>query len=382
MRVPFFRSPWQAPEAREQAMAAWDRVLGGGRYILGPAVQRFEAALGQRLGQGGVVGLNSGTDALVLALRLLDLGPGDEVVLPSYTFFACFEAVVRVGAVPVLCDSAPDDFIAGAQEVAACLTPQTRAVLAVPLFGDASAMPGIARLCRDKGLTLVEDAAQALGARAWAPGRGWVPAAAWGDLSTMSFYPTKTLGGAGDAGALASPHAGLIERAVSLRNHGLSAASLHAEVGFNSRMDALQAELLWLGLERLDGWLARRRDIARRYLSGLAGLPGITLPTDREGHAWNYFVMRCTRRDDLRARLAEAGVDTQVYYERPIHWQPACLARCGELELPHAGAHARQALALPMFVGLQDVEVERVIAAVRQAVAGQQAQEKEGGDEP
>ncbi|MGM9428534.1 DegT/DnrJ/EryC1/StrS family aminotransferase [Hydrogenophaga sp. MI9] len=353
-------------------MAAWGRVLGGGGYILGPSVQRFETALARRLGQGGVVGVNSGTDALVLALRLLNLEPGDEVVLPSYTFFACFEAVVRAGAVPVLCDCAADDFIAGAQQIAACLTPRTRAVLAVPLFGDASALPGIARLCRDRGLTLVEDAAQALGARAWSEERGWVPAGAWGDLGTMSFYPTKTLGATGDAGALHSPHPQLIDRARSLRNHGLLGA-LHADVGFNSRMDALQAEVLLIGLEQLDRWQARRQAIARRYLAGLSGLPRIVLPQDREGHAWNYFVLRSAHRDDLQARLAAAGVDTKVYYERPIHQQPAWLERFGERDLPIASSHARQALALPIFPGMQEVEVEGVVAAVRQAVEeGQQ----------
>ena len=368
MSVPFFRSPWKEPEAADRVSTAWTRVLDSGCYILGPAVQRFETALARRLGPRQVVGVNSGTDALVLALRLLDLKPGDEVVLPSYTFFACFEAVLRSGAQPVLCDSAPDDFIARAQEVEAKLTPRTRAVLAVPLFGDASALPGIAQLCHDNGLILVEDAAQALGAHAWAPDRGRVPVGGWGDLSTMSFYPTKTLGAIGDAGALSSARPELIERALSLRNHGLS-GSLHAEVGYNSRMDALQAEVLLLGLEFLDGWLARRQAIARHYLAGLSDLQGMSLPADREGHAWNCFVLRCARRGDVRARLAEAGVETKIYYERPIHRQPACRTPFGEMDLPHASAHAREALALPIFPGMHEVEVERVIAAVRQAVA-------------
>lgn len=372
MKVPFFRSPWQAPAASERVMAAWGRVLGGGSYILGPSVQRVEDALAQRLGLCGVVGVNSGTDALVLALRVLDLEPGDEVVLPSYTFFACFEAVVRVGAVPVLCDCATDDFIAGAQQFEESITPRTKAVLAVPLFGDASALPGIAALCRGQGIPMVEDAAQALGARAWTDSRGWLPAGAWGDLGTMSFYPTKTLGAAGDAGALGSPHADLIERARSLRNHGLQ-GSAHTDVGMNSRMDALQAEVLQIGLEQLDAWLSRRQTIARRYLAGLSGLPGIVLPPGREGHAWNYFVLRSAQRDVLQTRLAAAGVDTKVYYERPIHKQPAWLARFETRDLPNASANSRRALALPIFPGMQDDEVERVIAAVRQAVEeGQQ----------
>lgn len=372
MNVPFFRSPWQEPGAGALLAAAFERVRESGSYILGPSVQRFESALGQRLMGRQVVGVNSGSDALVLALRLLDLAPGDEVLLPSYTFIACLEAVVRSGAVPVLCDCAPDDFIAGRPELEARWTSRTRAVLAVPLFGDASALPDLARLCRERAVPLVEDTAQALGARAWSEeDRGWVPAGAWGDLSTMSFYPTKTLGAMGDAGALASAQPAWAGRARSLRNHGMVDGE-HAEEGCNSRMDALQAEVLGMGLERLGGWQAQRLSIAGRYLTGLTGLPGITLPADREGHAWNYFVLRCARRDDLQARLAAAGVGTKVYYERPIHQQPAWLTRWAPVDLPHAAAHAQQALALPIFPGMKDNEVERVIAAVRQAAEQQQ----------
>lgn len=367
MTVPFFRSPWQDPASAALLGERFAHILQGGHYILGANTRDFELALAHRLQRpGGVVALNSGTDALVLALRLLDLRPGDEVILPSYTFIACFEAVVRVGAVPVLCDSQAGDFLASAAEVGACMGPRTRAVMAVPLFGDASAVPAIAALCRGRGLPLIEDAAQALGARVPWEGQDWRAAGTLGDVAAFSFYPTKTLGAPGDAGGLSSPHATFIERAMSLRNHGLLQGS-HAEVGYNSRMSEFQAAALVHGLGRLDTWLEQRRHIARRYLAGLAGLPGIVLPHDRDGHAWNYFVLRTPQRDRLRAALAREGVDARIYYSHPIHQQPAYLRHFPALELPHAQAHARQALALPLFADMGDAEVEQVIQAVARA---------------
>ncbi|GAB2455022.1 DegT/DnrJ/EryC1/StrS family aminotransferase [Comamonas humi] len=365
MRVPFFRSPWQDPAAAAGLGPELVRVLQSGQYILGPQVRAFEQAFSHRLNHRPVVGLNSGTDALVLALQMLDLQPGDEVILPSFTFFACYEAVVRAGARPVPADSQADDFLCTEAEMAACATPRTRAVLAVPLFGDASAIPAIARYCRAEGIPLVEDTAQALGASALS-GTEWLPAGSMGDIGTLSFYPTKTLGAAGDAGALASPHPHFIERALSLRNHGLR-APLHAEAGLNSRMDELQATVLLQGLARMDGWLAQRQAIARRYLEHLADLPAITLPHDRPGHAWNYFVLRCPQRDLLQQLLRQQGVDTRIYYERPIHLQPACLDRFGAAHLPHAERHAQQALALPIYPGMAPDEIGSVVEAVRWA---------------
>ncbi|KRD48005.1 MULTISPECIES: DegT/DnrJ/EryC1/StrS family aminotransferase [Acidovorax] len=362
MTVPFFRSPWQVPANATGLGAAFAEILESGQYILGQHVRSFEQALSARL-ETPVVALNSGTDALVLALRLLNLEPGDEVVLPSYTFFACFEAVVRTGAVPVLCDSQAHDFVCGEPEVIACITPRTRAVMAVPLFGDASAIPAIAQSCRAMGVPLIEDAAQALGAQVHVEGQGLLQAGTLGDLGTLSFYPTKTLGAPGDAGALTSRHAHFVDRAMSLRNHGLH-AGCHSEVGYNSRMDEFQAAALAQGLSQLDTWLSQRKSIAGRYLAGMGRLPGIALPHHHDGHAWNYFVLRCAQRDRLRAMLAQEGVQTRIYYSDPIHRQPAYLKCFPEVHLPHAEAHAQQALALPIFPGMTDGEVGRVIEAV------------------
>jgi dTDP-4-amino-4,6-dideoxygalactose transaminase len=367
--VPFFRSPWQETPAADRLGQAWQRVLAGGRYVVGEEGARFESALGQMLGGRHVVGVNSGTDALRIALHLLNLQPGDEVVVPAYTFFACGEVVVRAGAVPVFCDSREGDFLAGATEVVACLSPRTRAVLAVPLFGDTSAMPDIARLCRDQQLPLVEDAAQAMGAWAQAPGAERQAAGSFGDLCAFSFYPTKTLGAVGDAGALSSSSALWMERARRLRNHGFGDGQ-HGEIGFNSRLDDVQAAALNIGLSVLPEWLQCRAVIAKRYLTDLVDIPGLTLPADAPGHAWNYFVVRHPQRDRVRQTLASFGIATQVYYPRALH-QESAFRRClGARQLPRAEALAATALALPIYPGLREAEQSRVIEAVRAACRG------------
>lgn len=292
MRVPFFRSPWQSPELAHALGRRMAAVLQSGHYILGPRVLKFEQALSDRFSNAShAVAVNSGTDALVLALHLLGLEAGDEVILPAGTFIACFEAVVRTGATPVLVDSRADDFLSGVDEISTRITPRTRAVMAVPLFGDTSATPAIAQLCKDRSIPLIEDIAQAFGARTLDAKGRWLQAGTMGDIGTLSFYPSKTMGAAGDAGALVSPHAGLMERARMLRNHGHT-GELHREVGFNSRMDELQAIVLLEGMTRLDEWLHQRRAIANQYLAHLSGLPDIILPHRREGHAWNYSCCR------------------------------------------------------------------------------------------
>ena len=367
MKVPFFRSPWQETSTAVDLGARLTQVLESGQYILGENVGQLEIALASRLGGNAVVALNSGTDALLLAFKLLKLKPGDEVVLPSYTFVACIEAVIHAGGVPVLADSCVDDFLVNAQTIEACLTPRTRAVLAVPLFGDASCLPAIAQLCRDSNVTLVEDAAQALGAKTLDCNEGWLDAGGVGDISTLSFYPTKTLGAAGDAGALTSPHPDLIQQARSLRNHGLY-EGLHIQAGYNSRMDEIQAVILLQALERLGDWLAQRESIAQRYIEQLSDVPSIILPHKREGCAWNYFVLRCAQREFLRDALLQSGVDSRIYYPRPIHLQPAYERSFHGASLPHAERHAEQALSLPIFAGMTDLEVDYVCDAVKRAV--------------
>ena len=368
MKIPFFRSPWQTPVLAQRLGRDMAQVLQSGHYILGPQVQQFERALAERFSDGRqAVALNSGTDALVLALHLLDVQQGDEVIVPAGTFIACFEAIVRVGATPVLADSQSDDFLCSAEQIRALISPRTRAVIAVPLFGDPSATPAIAALCQSHEIALIEDVAQALGARTKDADGHWHQAGSMGDIATLSFYPTKTLGAAGDAGALISHDAHIIERARALRNHGRVGA-LHSEVGFNSRMDELQAVLLNEGMLRLDAWLQERRHIAHRYLDRLADVPGIALPQRSEGHAWNYFVLRNPQRDALKAALAQQGVDTRIYYDPPIHHQPSYLRQAPQTTLPNVERHAREALALPIFPGMGEDETAKVIDAVRRWV--------------
>ncbi|QIL81311.1 DegT/DnrJ/EryC1/StrS family aminotransferase [Diaphorobacter sp. HDW4A] len=367
MSVPFFRSPWQTRELAEQMGQRVTELLQSGHYILGPQVQQFERALAEHFSHDTqAVAVNSGTDALVLALQLLGLKAGDEVIVPAGTFIACYEAIVRVAATPVLVDSLADDFLCSAEQIERLITPRTRAVLAVPLFGDSSATPAIAQRCQKHDLALIEDIAQALGAHTRDTNGRCQQAGTMGDISTASFYPTKTLGAAGDAGAVISSRADLLERARALRNHG-RAGAFHSEVGFNSRMDELQAMVLAEGIARLESWLQERRSIAAQYLQHLAGVSDVTLPHQREGHAWNYFVLRSHRREALKEALARRGIDTRIYYDPPIHQQPSYLQRYAPIVLPNVESHSRQALALPLFPGMTASEIEQVVEAVHAA---------------
>lgn len=362
MKVPFFRSPWQSQAAT--AAQRLEGILADGAYILGRELAAFESELSGWIEGRPVVGVGSGTDALVLAMRSLDIGPGDEVILPAYTFYACFEAVIRIGATPVLIDSAEGDFLPGDGDVEAAITPRTRAVLAVPLFGDTSGLPAAQRICQRRGLALIEDVAQAFGGTAAVATGETKPAGAFGEASAFSFYPTKNLGAAGDAGAVCFRNAAHRERCLTLRNHG-HLDGRHMDVGLNSRLDELQAALLRSRLANLTADLARRRAIAQTYIEAWKDLPGLLLPANPPGHAWNYFVARHPERDRLRRKLGEAGVDTRIYYARPIHHEPAYLDRRPEVALPNCEKLARLSFALPLYPDLTDGQVAWVIEAVK-----------------
>lgn len=363
MRVPFFESHWRRDEAAASALAD---VLASGCYIGGDQVEAFESEFAAWLAEGRtVVGVNSGTDALYAALRILGIGRGDEVLMPSFTFIACLEAVLRADATPVLVDCAPGSFLPGLRQIEAALTASSRAVLAVPLFGETSGIAELQVLCRERGLLLIEDVAQACG--------GLVPAGAsarragtLGDAAAFSFYPTKVLGAAGDGGAVAFRDPDHAARARALRNHGLRAGA-HGELGINSRLDAVQAALLRIGLRNLDVALKRRHDIAMQYLDGMSNLPMLELPTPHIGHAWNYFVVRHPSREQLQQRLTDSGIDTRVYYQRPIHREPAFRALFPERHLPHCEQLSQEALALPLFPAMTSDQTGYVIDVVRRA---------------
>lgn len=345
--------------------AAFARVLDSGWYILGDEVRQFEREYAAYCGAQACVGVANGLDALVLALRALDIGPGDEVLVPSNTYIATWLAVSHVGATPVPVE--PDRATANldAARLAAALTPRTRAVLPVHLYGQPADMAPILAFARDHGLKVVEDAAQAHGARYQGRRIG-----AHGDIVAWSFYPGKNLGALGDGGAITTDDSGLAERIQVLRNYG-SRVKYHNEViGYNSRLDELQAALLRVKLPVLDAGNQQRAAIARHYLQALAGLD-LVLPTIAPGceSAWHLFVVRHPARDRLARQLAEAGIGTVIHYPIPPHLQPAYAGlglRRGAL--PIAEAIHDEVLSLPIGPTMTLDQADQVIAALKRAL--------------
>jgi dTDP-4-amino-4,6-dideoxygalactose transaminase len=338
-------------------------VLASARFILGPQVRAFEEEVSRYLGGVHAVGCASGTDALVLALRALEIAPGDEVVVPAFTFAATAEAVAAIGAVPVFADIDPETFTIDPGSATAAVGPRTRAVLPVHLFGHCAPMEPLWELAERRGLAIVEDAAQAMGAR-W---RGR-PAGALGSLAAFSFFPTKNLGAPGDGGMVTTADAQLAERLRRLRAHGSARRDVHEAIGTNSRLDELHAAILRAKLPRLDAWNARRREIAARYRAALRP-PAVVAPCELAPahHVYHQFTVRARARDELVARLEAAGIGSAVYYPTPLHQQPAYV-RWARGPLPEAERAAREALSLPVHPWLTDDEVERV-AAVLAAVS-------------
>jgi dTDP-4-amino-4,6-dideoxygalactose transaminase len=341
----------------------WRRVLAGSAFVLGPEVGEFEEAFAAFLGAPGCVGVANGTDALVLALRALGVGPGDEVVVPAFTFFAAAEAVLSVGARPVFADVDPKTLNLDPADAAARVTAATVGIIGVHLYGRPFDVEAIADLCRHRGLWLVEDAAQAHGAAFQGRRVG-----SFGALATWSFYPTKNLGCFGDGGAVTGADPALIARVRLLANHGQQGRYRHLEVGTNSRLDSLQAAVLNCRLALLAGDNARRREIACRYWGGLAGAGDVVPLEDPPGvHAvYHQFTVRTRCRDELAAHLDSRGIASAVHYPLPQHRQPALAALGEPAELPVAEAAAREVLCLPIFPEMTDEEVDEVSGAVRE----------------
>src|SRR3954469_3094268 len=289
-------------------------VARSGRYILGPEVEGFEREFAGFCGARHCVGVGNGSDALTISLRALGVEPGDDVVVPSFTFYASAEAVANIGARPVFCDVDPHTFCVTRETVEAALTDRTKAILSVDLFGR------LAPDVRGLGVPVVEDAAQAHGAR-----RDGRRAGTWGDVATFSFFPSKNLGGLGDGGAIVTDDDEIAALARRLRFHGSTDKSTFTEVGYNSRLDAIQAAALRVLLPDLDGWNEARRDVARAYAqNGLGDVDSIELPEwDDEEHVFHLYVVRSVRADELLERLARREVGARAYYRRPVHEQPA-----------------------------------------------------------
>ena len=362
MGVPLFDPSSALAPLREEIRARTAEVLDAGVFVLGPQLRAFEAEFAERLGVAHVIGVGNGTDALTLALRAMDVGPGDEVVVPSFTFFASAEAVPPTGADPVFCDIDPDTYCVTADTVRAALTPRTKAVIAVDLFGNPAPIPEIRAL----GVPVVEDAAQAAGSTL--AGRA---AGSLGDVATFSFYPSKNLGAFGDGGAVATDDDALAQRLRMLRSHGSRDKVTFERIGFNSRLDELQAALLRVLLPHLDTWADGRRAAARHYReSGLEDLVGVPLPVDGADPAWHLYVIRHARSDAIAQALDAAGVGNRAYYRTPVHRQPA-MERWGQgAQLPATDEAARTHLAIPMSAVLERRQADEVVAALRPAVGG------------
>jgi len=363
-RIPIADPAAEYRELEAQIDAAVRRALASGRYILGPEGAALERELAAFVGARHAVGVASGTDALHFALRAAEIGPGDEVVLPAFTFVATAEAVSYVGATPVFADIDAATFCLDPRSLEKCLTPRSRAVIAVHLYGQTAPLPQIAELCRARRLTLVEDCAQALGAD-----DGGRRAGAWGDFGCFSFYPTKNLAAAGDAGMVTARDPEAAERIRMLRHHGSRQAYLHEVLGYNSRLDELQAAILRVKLVHLERFNAARAENARLYGELLAGAP-LVLPKahGRGRHIWHQYTVRSARRDELRAALERSGIASMIYYPVPLHRQPLYAAQCAGLDLPATEEAARTVLSLPMYAHLGEAGVRRVCQALRAAL--------------
>jgi len=329
----------------DEIHAAIDRVLRSGRFILGPEVEAFEAEVAAYLGVKFAIGVNSGTDALVIALRALGVGPGDEVITTPFTFFATAEAISLVGATPVFVDIDPLTFNIDPHQIPAAITPRTKAILPVHLYGHAADMDPILEVAQAHGLKVLEDVAQAFGGAYKGRKLGSL-----GHAAAFSFFPTKNLGGFGDGGLIATNDPAVAEQARMLRAHGARKKYYNETLGYNSRLDALQAAVLRVKLKRVDEWNARRREIAARYHEALAEVKGLILPSEQSYayHVYHQYTVRVLhgRRDEVRQRLADAGIGTMVYYPVPVHRLP--VYAWPEGSLPRAEQAAREVLSLPM----------------------------------
>ncbi|MBN1868918.1 DegT/DnrJ/EryC1/StrS family aminotransferase [Candidatus Sumerlaeota bacterium] len=371
MKVPFVNLRLQHEDIMDKIHLAIDQVFEEDPYVLGPAVARFEKAAAKMLGAPHVVGVNSGTDALLLSLKALGIGPGDEVVLPTFTFMSVAEVIVRLGARPVFVDVDPLTYNMAIDSVTQAVTPKTRAIVAVHMFGYGCDMAQLLQLANAHGIFLIEDVAQAMGARIGNKYLGTM-----GIAGCFSFYPTKNLGAVGDAGMVVTHNDGVADRLRQLRDHGRAPDGSFPEIGFNSRLDPLQAAILKIKLDELEESIADRVENARFYDSLLAETD-LVLPEffDRGEHTYNYYTIQAEERDALRNFLTEREIGTAVYYPRPLHLEPS-MSYLGykEGDFPVAELLCSRVLSLPVFPGMKRKEVEEVALSIHEFLAMRAAQ--------
>lgn len=362
--VPLLDMKRQYEPLREKIIAAVTKVCDSGRYIFGPDCDELERGLAEYTGARHAIACASGSDALLLALMAFDVGPGDEVLCPSYTFFATASAVTRLGAEPVFVDIEPATFNIDPTKIEALITPRTKAIIPVHLFGQCAAMDEIGRVTAKHGIPIIEDACQSIGA-AYA-GRG---AGTLGDIGCFSFYPTKNLGGMGDGGLMTTDRDDLAAKLKLLRAHGMEPRYYHQLVGINSRLDTIQAAILNVKLPYLDQWSRQRQSNAQRYDTlfaeyGLDKILGLPQTARAAKHVWNQYTIRVPdgRRDELRKHLAANRIGTEIYYPVPLHEQQ-CFRTLGYQlgALPETELAARQTIAMPIFPELTADEQQLVV---------------------
>jgi dTDP-4-amino-4,6-dideoxygalactose transaminase len=352
---------------RAELVRAFEEILDSSAFINGPPVERFEAELAAHVGADRAVGVSSGTDALLVALMALGVGPGDEVITTPYTFFATAGCASRLGAKPVFVDIEPDGYNMDASLIEAAITDRTVGIIPVHLFGRCADMDAVSRIAAERGLWVLEDAAQSIGATH--SGR---QAGTMGTVGTYSFFPAKNLGALGDGGAVVTSDAALADRMVSLRNHGSKRKYHHEEVGGNFRLDALQAAFLSVKLPALRGWEEGRRRVAARYAEAFAGVAEVIAPREDPAgrHVFNQYVVRIAggRRDRVKAALEAAGIGCAVYYPAPLSVQP-CFAYLGRKEgdFPEAERASRETLAIPVDPLLTAEQQALVVGTIEEA---------------
>jgi len=375
-KIPPFDLSGQIKHIGEEINAAAIEVLASGRYIGGATVETFETAFANYIGTSECIACNSGTDALYLALRALDVGAGDEVITTPFTFVATAEVISAVGAKPVFVDIEPDSFNLDLDQVEASITDRTKAIIPVHLFGRPVNMTRLMAIAESHQLTVIEDCAQSTGAE-WAEQK----VGSIGHIGCFSFYPTKNLGACGDGGAITTSDPGISERLRRLRDHGRKGSYYYEELGVNSRLDAIQAAILTVKLRYLETWNTNRAAIAQRYYQLLNPVAGIALPSsDPTGRSvWNQYTIRITdldptaetsTRDAMRAKLLEHNIISMVYYPLALHLQPAYTnLGYNPGQLPEAEKASREVLSLPMFPELDPADQEQVAIALKQILS-------------
>lgn len=378
MPVPLLDVNAQNLPLQDELKATFDRVLQSGRFIMGEEMEAFEREVGEMVGAKHAISVSSGTDAILLALMALEIGEGDEVICPSFTFFATAGCIARTGATPVFVDSCPVSFNLDLDDVAAKLTDKTKAIIPVHLFGQAADMDELMSFASDNGLKVIEDGAQAIGAKYKGRGVGSI-----GDFGTYSFFPSKNLGGFGDAGMLVTNDDALAEKALMLRNHGMNPKYYHKFIGGNFRCDALQAALLRVKLREYSKYTDNRQANAVYYTERLLQLDGVTqsvagsgldvegaklvlpLAYDHNDHIWNQFTIRVLdgQRDALKSHLTDLGIGCDTYYPVSLH-QQECFSDLPQASLPVCERLGQEVISIPIYPELTDLQKDEVIAAI------------------